>query len=411
VASSPLWANLAAVDVAHVANFALVADDVAFLRAHAHEFAHWQPLWPFAISKDESLQLLKGASTRLEALVQSNPSDVDLALLLLVVYQYRYNLDDNAVHSTFQTFVAATEARFADDYRPVWIAALFLANSGRAVDAVAQFQRILDDPRALATVHPELLLDYAQACYLGAMVRTAHIAAHAYLERTGLTAKEVPLVGAIDERLTTPDLAAEYKPEEVWRLTQGPDTVTFSSTLLSTRFTVPGNWKVRVMGYKNGQSVCLLTPPPIKSKLGKSITLNVVLLQTIHAQVFPDFVSAFTKNLGPGYTFAPSPLALPASAQKAAFRVTNPNLYPDRAGMAGYSLFFDNDSSPTAGLNLDVPSILPKSDSGQARFQVSRQLDRFGVAVHTVVLVDSCVEIADETDALVTTFLSSLRVN
>ncbi len=407
------WPNFHALNLSVLKQYDLIADDVDYLRANVGKFDHWSAQWPYNDSKEQCLGLLKAASLRIEALHEKTPSDVELSLLLMVVYQYRYNLDDNAVVHRFLDLTAATEAQFPDDYRPVWIDALFLMNSGQQVKAVQAFQRILGDRSQLSTVHPALLLDYAQASYLAGMPRTAKISVDAYIRRTGNPQDQVPLAGIINGVLKTSDPNGGYKPDDVWWVSKTESNVRFVSPMLSTAFTVPGDWKPGLRGYANFQSVCVLTPPAITSKQGKLITIHLVLIQSTKDQPFPDFVAALERGLDKdkGYVYSPTEMPLPTSEKTSADQVTNPNLYADRGGMRGYAIFFGNALRDDSGFNLDRPNALPDAGTGPNHYRPVAQYDRFPAGINTALLVDSCQEIADETDAIVKSFLASLQVD
>jgi len=408
--SGQIQANIEVIDFSALAKYSLISADVSYLRENSWKFDHWSPKWIYADTKADCLLHLKGASLRLESLLERSPNDIDLVLLLLDVYQYRYNIDDDSILGQFQNLVTASERLFPSDYRPIWSEAVFLSDGGRFIEAVATFQRILNDRNELTTVHPGLLKDYAKTCYLSTMLSTAKISMDRYLKITGYHKEDVLLARMIEEKIKRPVLDSEYGPEEVWQTTRNDSEIRLYSSMLSTTFIIPIDWKARLVGYKNFESICLLTPPEIRSKSGKLITIHFLLIHSTKKQDFEKFISYIEEDFGKGYDFSDIPMPQVVGTKQKSERVRNPNMYKDRSGMSGYMIFRGNPVTEDAGFNMDRPASLPQQDSEKAYFNVSQQFIRFDQDINSVLLVDSCVEIEKETDMLVAEFLRKLSI-
>jgi hypothetical protein len=403
-------AEIRVVDLGRLAaDYPALGPDLDFVVAHLDALDHWSPEWKFSLEKGDAAARVQALEARVGDLVSSHGADVDLRLLDLTLLQYLYNLDAPGAGDRFREMSQRASEDFPGDYRPRWFRGEFFADAGRSVEAVAEYQSFLGSVQALDQVVPSALWDYAKAAYLATMVRTSAVVCQKFAQRTGQDLAQVPLYGIVSERLVTTDPGATYAAPDLWSVDAPGETQTVYSQVLGFRARVPGSWKLGFGGYSQGRAALTAQPPAIVSSQGKAITIHVVATFSTVAASLGDLMATNLRSLGSDYTVAaPVPRHL-GSTDFLVSRVTNSHLYPDRGGMAGYAVFVACPYSETAGYNLDQPR-RPPAGSGTSYFQVQARQDRVPAPVYEMILVDSCQEIAAETDQLFFDFLAGLEI-
>ena len=401
-------ANIAAIDFEGLHKKFPFDAEYDFLIQNYGKFDHWTQEWKYDLPKETAVARLTSFSDKLEPLEALNPEDIDLALLLLTLYQYEYNLEFHAARPKFEALAPLLETRFSQDYRPLWFAAEFLANSSKTKEAIEKYQLFIGAAEDLQTVHPLALVDYANACAIGGMRRTAAIALRTYAARTNLDLKKFPFYGYVMTTLTTFEAKQDYEAKVIWTVDRDEKWEYVQSTFLGFQVHSDVQWKQTLTDYKDGAAAVTITPQVVVSPRGNKIQPHfAVQLSTVPPSLDAS-MDQFLGKLGPDFTKGKATERVVHGITYRIVPVSNSALYPGVGGMVGYAIFAVSKDTETAGFNLERPRDLP-NEAGLKYYRPLPTPDRLHGDVYVTIIVDSAGEIQAETDKLLDEVLDHMR--
>jgi hypothetical protein len=400
-------ADISAVDSSKLAEYSNIRDDISFLQFNAQAFDHWSADWQYPLPREKALSRLIGIAGKIRDLKGRGEANVDLDILLLVVYQYLYNLEDKSAHEDFYDLMNRDKAKYGTDYRFIWLNGEFLANEGKAKEAIEEYQMLVKTTDDISKLNPSVAYGYGMACLLASMPRTALIAFRTYAERIGKSVDEIPTYKIAEKNLSASDVDAKYPASTVWDYSKTENDQVITSRMLGYKLAIPSTWQLGLSDYSGKAASVQIKPGMIHSQKGKDIGITLLLQIAVNSEELDEVAKTWISRFGNGYNFAIVERPMIGGINYLVYRVTNESLYTDRGGMQGYLLIGKSYESPNSGFNLEIPHQINLPDT-KTYFRALDKQDRISGDRSIFLMVDSCREIGAETDELVRDMISRM---
>ena len=265
----------------------------------------WRDKWPFDMPKAGVVSTAKASLRELQKALGSSPDNVELLLLTGLVAHYAYNVD---VEEAYDLAVSSLEkaAKLAPgDYRPGWFLGIHKCQSNEIKDGMG---RLLATESLISAVQSPVGFwdDYIMCASVASMP--------AHLLRAGEHARQLNappskdrdfLMETARKRFKTPDTAATYSREEVWRVENLGSRVAFTSSMCGLEISVPGAWKIGAADAQKGVCRMVVETSADHGKTGDVFpNILVIVRQPKQGETLEAFLKSFldgaaTKGVAP----------------------------------------------------------------------------------------------------------------
>ncbi|WP_169311847.1 tetratricopeptide repeat protein [Gracilinema caldarium] len=373
--------------------------DFTTLQALSGYVDHYEFQWDYPLSKETIEKQLLIIAAHIDERISQHRSNPELWVLKVIILKYLYNLDSPGVAKQLEAVISEATHDFPMDIRFSWLYGDFLSSAGRSLEAISQFRKIITEKASAQLLPGAFWEDYGKACYLALMPKNAITAFQKAADLYNIPLSSYKIASTAIEQLKKPDINGTFSDTDVWNIIKSGESYYLMSRLFGMRLPIQGTWNVKHFGVNNRTSAAILAPPQIKSKTGKEIGINIVVLinfNDINQETFiKPYLSKGTKQISVQNT--PIPITR--------YEWIDKETYAHMGGAHGYMTFLTLPASPESGLQLEIPQIFV-SGSEKSFYKPNEIYDRMDHPVHIGIILDSCEEVYEESKAIYDAILS-----
>lgn len=404
IASQKTSANINAIDFSKVNYPAALQVKIDFLKNNEGIYNHWVHNWTNATPKTEVIDNLTSLYAELDKITNKT---VETYLLQGDIAHYLYNMEVETYYkNAVESYKKAAEIA-PNDYRVYWFSANHYALSANPVKAVVGFKMALNYlPKG--PVNTLFWTEYSNACANANMPVTARYAAHQVSLAVGKREQVETNVFNVTARvLKTVPADTTIKATNLWAFSGRQNSLLrFNNTLLGFKLSIDSTWKFRFGDYQNKGTFAMLEPHKETAANGRLITYSMLVMAKLAAegQSLQQYMDGFTK----GKKIKPVSLNVGAINNCMAYEITDPAIYADMGGSHNYAIAFERTEPEFAGMLLENPMAIPKSNNTNvAYYRAPQRYLRVKDKIYYLIVLDTCEDIHDQSLAVFKDFLKT----
>jgi len=405
--STPAFSNINVINLKNISYLNLIQEDLDFVLKHEDAFNHWSETWTYDISIEESLERLK----KIQEVSAKKAQNIDEWLLTGTISHYRYNLNDDEqfpiAESAFQKAIALDTS----NYISYWFLGNHYAHSAKPKESMLNFfkaEKLNPNIRETAFWH-----DYTFASYLSGMFSHTQKSLDIATKLGTPSPIDEVLRNALKEKITTPDAAKEYKPQELWDYQPNGAKNTFISKALGVRFTVDSTWNWNISKYNKRTAVVVLSP---KAELNdKDVPIDYTIMLMIHVADGIEDIKQYANRFVGKYPDKIATNRFDSLQPSEAYEIINKEMYTHIGGGHFNFVALERPKPTYPGLQLEAAQNFPFKDRDSTNetlevYQVKSSFHRFDENIQYVLILDTCEDIYPQSLKALDAFLKSLVI-
>jgi len=405
--SAPVFSNINVINLENISYLSLIQEDLEYIMQHQKAFDHWSEQWTYEISKEESVQRLK----KIQDISAQKAQNMDEWLLTGTLSHYRYNLNDEdqflVAESAFQKAISLDDS----NYIPHWFLGNHYAHSAKPIEAMLQFfkaEKLNPNIQQAAFWH-----DYTFASYVSGMfshtIKSLDIA-----KKLGtLSPLDTDLRSAINRKITTPDAAKEYQPQELWDYQPNGDKDTYISKALGVRFTVDSIWSCNITKYSKRTAAVIIEPKAELNDKGTPIDYTILLM--MHVADGKEDINQYANRFIGKYSERKVTNRFDNFQPAIAYEILDDEMYAHIGGAHINFAAIEKSKPAYAGLALEAARDILHADKdviseGFHVYRLESSFNRFDEKIQYILILDTCEDIYQKSIKVLDAFLKNLVI-
>lgn len=334
----------------------------------------WQQAWTFTRPKDQMKDTIKELYSISSKLVEKNPDNGELLLLLGIMGFYGHNIDLGGYSQHADMYFSSARKLLTTDYRPLWLLGMHLSKSTRCLEGM----RILLEAESKYSIRePMFWEDYAAAAYFASMPKHVLMALDKVGEISGKKSKlEDSLGNTVRASTKTPKPGDRIEAGDLWQSILGDGSVTIMSYPFGYKFAIPRNREgdLQLTNF-DGRFAALkvrLTPRMGSSGAKYIPTVQVMAFIAPEGEALGSFSKRFLSKTAKWQKYDAA-LGLGEVSQLG----ESAQFYKDDGGAKVLMIAFERKTPNISGLLLEEPRDSPKSMEPSKFYRFSNYYERF----------------------------------
>ena len=360
--------------------------------------------YPDFENKDAKKDQIKAAKNLYTFLKKKKKPNYDESLLQLLAARCLYNFDELDFPTVEKLFLKI-DSNFPENPEHHWIYGNFLVTTGSKItdgyDELTKYMEMKD-----YYISGAFIEDYAYAQFLCNMPINA-----LYSITNGGTIPEETiqnqsLLSIIKNHIKESSSSEQYESNQVWKLSALKDEYhTIYSTMLGISFPCKPDWALRINSFSANSPAMLMLGPNDFSIDGNNVGISILML------VYPNSIysDSIKDKLVSSFNVIQTDTCTISKHNFEKYTYEDLSKYNDiRKGARGYLYAATIEPEKWSGIRceqvVDIAQYTNSSDSdssGEPRYYaIQPTQNRLQEPVTVIIVVDSCVALSEETDAL-----------
>jgi hypothetical protein len=348
--------------------------------------------WNFGIDKNDVIVKVRTLYNEIGRYSENDPQNGELFLYSGLMAHYAYNLDLQEYGELTEANLQKAKKLMKDDFRPDWFLGLHYVKSEHVNEGMNLFLEISGKWEIENGLFWE---DFALSAFFSQMLQNAIMGLdkakgilHTDSEYEELFGKE------IREKFEVPEKNSKIETKQLWTQIKSDSRNDFISFPLGYRISIPADWKVQPLPYKNGTAGLNIEMEPIKGIEGDVVsTISILAYVPNENESFEDFMKKFMK---PDCDLKEYDLNL--GLNEFSYVCTNNNIYSQEGGARILLVYFEREEPEYKGAKLEGLQEFPDTTSDFTFYDLTedRAFTRFNGKLFYLVILDSCESIFEK---------------
>lgn len=366
---------------------------------------HYSPEWNYPVEKANLIGFLEAFHTGIVRINTKN--DYELDLLNVVLMTYLYNLDETVYYEEIVTTLEKMKTDFPHEFRTYWLYGNFLVSAARPLTGYHQYKEIFNlFSNDLNSYSVNFLNDYAYACFMVQMPKTAMKIYELAAKNGGMPLSSNRLYEVIGQGFKDAEMSVTYTDKEIWEMIKSGDDYYVRNRMFGILLPVMSTWNVRMTGFNNGKSFCIITPDKLTSEKNNEIGITIMLEFDLNNLSYDDYLKE-------QYNRFPITAQTKKTISNHEYDIMvfeDETKYQNMGGSHGYFITTFAEYKNQSNSSIEIPLEFNNITSPVSYHPLKNYYNRIHQKINIGILVDSSDEIFNEASDFIFEYVESIII-